>query len=483
MALVVVQIARYVVDDTCEIEKEQCQMPRLVLHRIDTHRCAGAFIFNPHPPPLAHLTLFDIFASLHFILVLHRVRVSLSVMSAPLRFLIQNALSPGRLIKCTPVTSTATLRCLFVTEQLLASQRRGFRTSHFHFNEERALNVTTEATLSVDPSATQKTSIENPSHTHVSPQRSTLRHNLLGFTDDDLPHLVHLQLPRASLARDVEILIARAGLQRYSHDPQRRPAAFAYATHSAKLFMYYSRETGRPANFCFLKIADKNEVKSAIESLSRFTLLGVDLKPKHWNVKGPAFDPKADLLVHGWLPSPSAKLEDRIPRGPVTQRPKLLDALLSDQWVMFVRLPPVGLGEGQVTPLQVMNALYEKLHQYDVLWVTPPREHPTKVNGWFCRILFGSREEALKAREMKCKEPFHKISARFFRGGSDIHKALLKYQESLPANLAVEEVGARLDEKYSEIYKLSPAEVERHKKYPFLESAVGLKSGQTKQLG
>jgi hypothetical protein len=59
----------------------------------------------------------------------------------------------------------------------------------------------------------------------------------------------------------------------------------------------------------------------------------------------------------------------------------------------------------------------------------------------------------------------------------------LKYQESLPANLAVEEVGARLDEKYSEIYKLSPAEVERHKKYPFLESAVGLKSGQTKQLG
>lgn len=40
LALVVVQIARYVDGDTCEIEKERCQMPRLALHRIDTHRCA-----------------------------------------------------------------------------------------------------------------------------------------------------------------------------------------------------------------------------------------------------------------------------------------------------------------------------------------------------------------------------------------------------------------------------------------------------------
>ena len=63
-----------------------------------------------------------------------------------------------------------------------------------------------------------------------------------------------------------------------------------------------------------------------------------------------------------------------------------------------------------------------------------------------------------------------------------MQKALLKYQESLPADLAREEVNARLDEKYSQIYKVSQAEVERHKKYPSPESAVGLKSGQTEKL-
>jgi hypothetical protein len=403
-------------------------------------------------------------------------------MSAPLRLLTQNALFPGRLIKCTPVASTATLRCCFVTGQRLASQRRGFKASHCRLNEDGALKMTAEATSPANPSTTQKTTIEDPSHIQVLSKGLYLRHNILGFTDDDLSHLIYLQLPRASLAKDMEVLIARAGLQRYSHDSQRRPATFAYAIHSAKIFMYYSRETGKPSNFCFLKIADETEVESAINSLSRFTLLGVDMKPKRWNFEEPIFDPKADLLRHGWLPSPSAKLEDRIPRGPVTQRPKLVEALVSDQWIMFVKLPPVGLGQDQVTPLQVMNALYEKFHQYDVLWVTPPRAHQGKFNGWFCRILFGSPEDALKARKTKFEKPFDKIFARTWRSGPDIRKALLKYRESLPADLALEEVGARLDEKYSQLYKVSPAEVERHKKYPLPESVVGLKSGQTEKL-
>ena len=403
-------------------------------------------------------------------------------MSAPLRFLTQSALVPGRLIKCTPVASTASLRCYFVTGQRLASQRRGFRTSHCRLIEDGALKVTAEATSPADPSTTQKTTIEDPSHIQVLSEGPYLRHNLLGFTDDDLLHLIYLQLPRASLAKDVEVLIARAGLQRYIYDSHRRPGALAYVNHSAKIFMYYSRETGRPLNFCFLKIAEKNEVESAIKSLSHFTLLGVDLKPELWNFERPDFDPKADRLVHGWLPSPSAKLEDRIPRGPVTQRPNLMKALLSDQWIMLVKLPAVGLGKNEVTPLQVMNALYEKLHQYDVLWVTVPQAHSTKFNGWFCRILFGSRAEALKARETKFEKPFDKVFASFWRSGRDIHKALLKYQESLPADLAREEVNARLDEKYSQIYKVSQADVERHKKYPSPESAVGLKSGQTEKL-
>ena len=240
--------------------------------------------------------------------------------------------------------------------------------------------------------------------------------------------------------------------------------------------MYYSRETGRPSNFCYLKIADKNEVNSAMDSLSRFTLLGVDVEPKRCDSTQAAFDPKADLLEHGWLPSPSAKLEDRIPRGPVTQRPELVRALLSDQWIMFVKMPPVGLEKGNVTPLQVMNALYERFHQYDVLWVTPPRASLNKGRGWFCRILFGSREQAQEARKTKFEKPFKKISASTFRGGPDTHKHLLKYRESLPTDLAPEEVAARLDEKYSQTYKVRPAEVERHKEYPSSESAVWLKS-------
>jgi hypothetical protein len=342
--------------------------------------------------------------------------------------------------------------------------------------------MTAEATSPANPSTTQKTTIEDPSHIQVLSKGLYLRHNILGFTDDDLSHLIYLQLPRASLAKDMEVLIARAGLQRYSHDSQRRPATFAYAIHSAKIFMYYSRETGKPSNFCFLKIADETEVESAINSLSRFTLLGVDMKPKRWNFEEPIFDPKADLLRHGWLPSPSAKLEDRIPRGPVTQRPKIVEAVVSDQWVMFVKLPPVGPLKDQVTPLQVMNALYEKFYQYDVLWVTPPQPHHSKFNGWFCRILFGSPKEAVKARKTKFEIPFHKISGGTWRGGPDIRKALLKYKESLPADLALEEVGARLNEKYSQLYKISPIEVERLKKYPLPESAVGLKSGQREKL-
>lgn len=139
-------------------------------------------------------------------------------MSASLRFLTQNALVPGRLIKCTPVASTATLRCCFVTGQRLASQRRGFQISHCRLNEEGAQKVTAEATLPADPSTTPKTTTEDSSLIQVSSQGPYMHHNVLGFTDDDLPRLIQLQLPRASLASDVEELIARAGLQRYSHD-------------------------------------------------------------------------------------------------------------------------------------------------------------------------------------------------------------------------------------------------------------------------
>ncbi|KAF3007717.1 hypothetical protein E8E13_009687 [Curvularia kusanoi] len=377
------------------------------------------------------------------------------------RSIARNAVVPGQLINRVSVAPTAIPKCRFAAGRYLASQRRDIQTSRCLLDEDKKANVGTGATPSVNyPSNGPSTEIQQSSidssrnEAHKDP---ILRHTRLGFCDDDVPHLLYITVPRTATTKDVQKLIARAELS------------------NTELFLYYDLESGKTKDFFVLKIADKDTVNAAVSSLYRFTILGQRIKPQKWDVNKALIPLEQDLLS-GWLPSPSAMLKDRIPRSPITEQPKLLQPLLSDQWVKFQKLPPVGPGK-EVSLLEVMRAFYEKFYQYDVLGITPPREHATRKNGWYSKILFANPSEAREAREMHLKEPFlgRATHAAIFRGGSNIHKEIWKYRESLPAGLSDAEVATLLEEKYRDIYKVHPAEVQRRKDYPTPESAIELK--------
>ncbi|KAJ8116832.1 hypothetical protein OPT61_g1827 [Boeremia exigua] len=278
------------------------------------------------------------------------------------------------------------------------------------------------------------------------------RHPRVGFAPSDFPHLVYIKLPRTAREKDVKALIARAGLQ------------------DAQISMFYHFETGKPTDSCFLRIADAGKVNAAIAALSQFTLFGCEISPERFN--SAKLPPKDPLLLEGWLPSPSSDVSSRLIRPPMTQPPKLLSALLAEQWVAFMNL-----NLKKETQSQVAHEFYKSFYPYDVVGITKPKLKTHGAKGWTCRILFGNRADAKAARALHLKGRFmgRPGQAKIYRGGPEIHTALLKYQNSLPEDTPSDEVVELLEEKYRQIVS-NPEEVQRYKDFPTPESAIGVKS-------
>ncbi|KAJ4994187.1 hypothetical protein SVAN01_00016 [Stagonosporopsis vannaccii] len=282
--------------------------------------------------------------------------------------------------------------------------------------------------------------------------RPDWRHPRFGFATADFPHLVYIKLPRTATEDDVKALIARAGLQ------------------NAKIFMYYYFETGKPEDFCFVRIADGNDIDTVIASLSRFTLLGSDLKPEKFNMwKAP---PQSPNLLAGWLPSPSSDLSARIIRPPKTEPPNLLAMLLKENWLQVMGLP-AKVVDGEDSS-KVAEALYKQFHHLDVLGITRPKLR--YKHGVCCKILFGTRSAAKKARALHVEGSFmgKPGKAKIYRGGPQVHKALWDYRQSLPEDFPNEQMNDLLEKRFKQI-SFSPADIQRWKDYPTSESAIGLK--------
>jgi len=236
---------------------------------------------------------------------------------------------------------------------------------------------------------------------------------------------------------------------------------------SAQIFMYYFLETGKPEDFCFVRTTDAN---AAIASLSRFTLLGSDLKPQKFNMwKAP---PQVSNLLAGWLPSPSSDPSTRRIRPPRTEPPNLLATLMKDEWIRVSNIPLKPIEKDSSS--KVAEAFYQQLHHLDVVGITYPRLHRT--HGTCCKILFGNRSDAKTARVLLVNSKFmgKPGKAKMYRGGPEIHKALWDYRRSLPEDVPEEEIQDLLDKRYKEMH-LTPADVERLRDYPTPDSAVGLK--------
>ncbi|KAF2625498.1 hypothetical protein BU25DRAFT_114175 [Macroventuria anomochaeta] len=368
-------------------------------------------------------------------------------MVASLRFLARSAIATSRFNACAPTTAaTATLRSCFPINTCHAPHRHGLHAS------------TSRPAASVEQASTGQTSPDLPSNSKTSPlDDPRWRHPRLGFAAADLPHLISIKLPRTATEDDMKALIARAGYP------------------DAQITMYYFFETGKPLDFCYLKIADKNQVDATIAALSRFTLLGSELKPEKYDTwKLPPLH--LPSLLAGWLPSPTSDLKSRVVRPPITTPPKLLSPLMAEQWILFLNLPPVDPAKKDAR-FEITREFYEKFHQYDVVGITTPREHHRKSNGWSCKILFGNRKDAKAALKSHVKTSFmgRVGRARTFRGGPDIHKSLWDYRRSLPEDTPDSEVGHLLEEKYKGLYKVQDADRQRRIQYPTPESAIGLK--------
>ena len=237
--------------------------------------------------------------------------------------------------------------------------------------------------------------------------------------------------------------------------------------------MYYHFETGINISFCYVKLADKNEVADALAALSQFTLRGSKLKVGRYDRSRNITHFQQDLAA-GWLPSPSSDLALRVPRPPITSPPKLLPPLLAVQWVLFSNLPPLDPSR-KGARFEMLREFYKKFHSYDVVGITAIRKHRVVHNGWVCKILFGNHKDALLARKTFLKGLFmgRKSRARFYRSGPNVHQLLWKYRESLPEDTPESEVGTLLEKKYKELVIQDKPWVQRLN-HPTPASAVGL---------
>lgn len=238
--------------------------------------------------------------------------------------------------------------------------------------------------------------------------------------------------------------------------------------------MYYEHELGRPLNFCYVRIADEDQVDAAIAAISRFTLLGHELTAERYTPEkaNPLYQPS---LFRGWQPSPTNDLSSRVIRPPTTTPPKLLAPLLAEQWLQILNLPqPNGVSKDEI--FQICRELYKRFYQYDVVAISSIRKHHNSSNGWHCKVLFGSPKEMKAARVGYSDDLFmgRVAKAKTYRSGPDVHQKLWECRKSIPEGTSEREVGEVLEEKYKELLYQSRPVFERAK-YPTPESAVALK--------
>ncbi|KAF9693910.1 hypothetical protein EKO04_008419 [Ascochyta lentis] len=240
--------------------------------------------------------------------------------------------------------------------------------------------------------------------------------------------------------------------------------------------MTYMFNTGTSEPYCLVKLANEKERAAAVEALSNFTLFGQDLTVEPYDgLRFPYW--KQPSLFAGWYPSPSSDAKTRVIRPLITSPPELLAPLMAEQWVHFQNLPRVDPAQKD-SAFKIVHEFYKKFHQYDVVGITVPRAHHYKANGWFCRILFGSANEAAAARRAHIKSGKFmglKAAAKIHRGGPDIHKILWNYRQSLPEDTPTEEISSLLEQKYRDLIIRDRPGYQRTE-HPTPESAVGLKN-------
>ncbi|KAF1358789.1 hypothetical protein EJ07DRAFT_156609 [Lizonia empirigonia] len=258
-------------------------------------------------------------------------------------------------------TPTASTSATFRSHVLLSTSRVSSRQS-LHTNISRNL-------ASLKPSSVSEVATEPPVD-------SEWRHPRHGFTAADFPRLVHLNIPRKATEEDVKALVDRAGFP------------------DAQIRVFYDLETGASACFCYLKLADEKQAIAAVSELSRFTLFDFEIRPAKYDAeKFPHWQQPS--LFAGWKPSPSSDLNDRVVRPLLTTPPALLAPLLAEQWIKIENLPPIDLLRKE-TRFEIVHELYKKFHQYDVVGITKIQPG-SRIQGWTCKIQFGSPKEAKAA--------------------------------------------------------------------------------------
>lgn len=234
--------------------------------------------------------------------------------------------------------------------------------------------------------------------------------------------------------------------------------------------MYYHFETGEPRDSCYLRIAEKDKLDTAIAALSHFTLLGAELKPRRQCIRN--FPPPDPPLLDGWLPSHSSNLLSRVIRPPTTMPPKLLSNLIKEQWVFFQNLPMVA----RLAPEQAAEAFYQQFYSFDVMGMTAPRKNSNGLYGTTCKMLFANPSDARAARKLHQRGTFMGMpgEARIYMGAPEVNKALWDYQLSLPKGTPKEELIEILEAEYKRILARDK-DIWRQSNYPTPESAVGVK--------
>lgn len=132
----------------------------------------------------------------------------LHIMAASFRFLARSAFTTNRLNTRTP---TATLRFCPLPETCLAPHRGGLR-----FMQSSAATSAEQTPVQQDPTK------EPPPHEKAL-NDPNWRHPRFGFAAADIPHLIYVKLPGGATEKDVQALIARAGLQKSVNGDGERP--------------------------------------------------------------------------------------------------------------------------------------------------------------------------------------------------------------------------------------------------------------------
>ena len=239
--------------------------------------------------------------------------------------------------------------------------------------------------------------------------------------------------------------------------------------------MSHNLETGNCGGLCLAKLADERQASIAASALSRFTFFGSEFAVQKFD---PEFFPwwRQPSLYEGWLPSPSNDLKSRIVRPLGLTPPKLLPALVAEQWVQFQGLPRPDPAQKEAR-FKIIREFYTKFYHFDVIGITPIREHPNKSNGWYCKILFGSPKEAKIARKSHIEASTfmsRPAKAKIYRAGPDIHKLLWDYRQSLPEDMPESNISALMEKRFRELVRRNRPTLQRDS-HPTPESAVELK--------